>query len=175
MRDKYLLFGLLAGFFITQGSIYETSVETPDGATLNMSLFLNRKILVTTIKAENPDSAQLRKLDSLQRADSSVTIIAVPTNEFGGSGTNSFISEVISSINPAFIITKIAMVRKSAGSDQHPLFVWLTHVQENSHFDVDVTAIGQTFLVSRSGNLFGVLDAEYDPMLLSEMLNQEGE
>lgn len=173
MRDKFLIFSLIIGLLIAQGSIYETSVETSDGATLNMSLFQNRKILVTVIKAEKPDTTQLNKLDSLQQADSSVTIIAVPTNEFGGNGTNSGIAGIINTRTPSFIITKIEQTRKSAGPDQHPLFKWLTNVQENGHFDTDITGLGQIFLVSRSGTLFGVLSAESDPGLLSELLNVE--
>ena len=48
-------------------------------------------------------------------------------------------------------------VSKTAGTSQASLFQWLTHKEENRHFDQDVAGTGYKFFVDETGRLYAVL------------------
>lgn len=156
-----------------QGSIYNIDVQPIEGGSpVSLSSFANKKIVITTIRSVNPDTAQLNFLDSLQRADTSLKVIAVPSTDIGGAGNDNTIAGLKAALSLGFIITRSARVQKNAGSDQYPLFKWLTHVNENGHFDMDANATGQLFVVSRNGILYSVLGSDVPAAILAQVLNQ---
>lgn len=58
------------------------------------------------------------------------------------------------------IVTEGMYTRKTSGSQQHPLFKWLTDKSKNNHFDNDVTGPRDKFIVWSDGELTGVLGAQ---------------
>ena len=50
--------------------------------------------------------------------------------------------------------------RKTSGSQQHPLFKFLTDKDRNGHFNRDVTGPRNKFVVWTDGELIGVLGAQ---------------
>jgi glutathione peroxidase-family protein len=163
--------------FSMSGSIYDIKIQPIEGGSaISLSAFAGKKILITTINSINLDTTRLLFLDSLQRTNaSSLLIIAVPAGNIREKalvGNDSKISKLKISLPLRFFITPTAMVTKSSGKDQHPLFRWLTNVSENRHFDVDVTT-GQIFIVSSTGILYSVLPGNVSAHFLSGVLEHE--
>jgi hypothetical protein len=48
-------------------------------------------------------------------------------------------------------------VQKQDSVWQSPLFNWLTHVGQNTHFDRDVDAEGQLFFINERGILYSIM------------------
>ncbi len=166
----------LFGFFLImvsmQSSIYNIQVETLEQATISISSFSGKKIVISPFNASNPDIAWLRHLDSLQMSNRKLQVIAVPANDFANAGSNASLSALKDSLALHLIILKSTDVKKSAGVNQNLLLKWLTHVNENGHFDVDVLAEGQMFIVSSNGILYSVLDNDVPADILNQILNQ---
>lgn len=164
---------ILITIFWWQESIYNIEVEPVEGGSaFSLSLFAGKKIVITTISSANPDTVQLRFLDSLQNADTSLKVIAVPSIDLSEPGSDEAIANLKAGLSLSFTITRSAMVKKSAGSDQQPLLKWLTDVNENSHFDIDAEATGQLFIVSSTGILYSVLKSDVPAEVLTKVLNQ---
>lgn len=161
--------------FSLQGNIYDIEVQPVEGGSpVSLSSFAGKKILFTTISSLNPDTTQLALLDSLQKSDSSLQVIAVPAADLGGgAGSDQVIKSLKADLSLGFMITQTAMVTKNSGTDQVAVFKWLTNVSENGHFDMDVNTKGQLFIVSRSGILYSVLESNVPANILSSVLNQE--
>ena len=173
---KYKILSAILFVTITnwQSSIYDIQVLPVDGSnSISLSSYANKKILIATISAANPDKTKLIWLNSLQQADTSLRIIVVPASDLGGAGNDTSIATLKTSLSLRYVITKSANVKKNAGSNQHSLFKWLTHVSENTHFDKDVESIDQLFIVSKSGTLYSILDRKVSASVLSQALNQE--
>ena len=165
---------ILLSIFLGRDSIYDIDIQlVASGQPVSMYSFANKKILIATISSANPDTVQLRFLDSLQTADTSLSIIAVPVIAGKDGGNDRFIANLQSSMALDFIITKSARAKKNEGSNQHSLFRWLTNVTGNGHFDADAGGPGQLFVISRSGILYGVLEKNVPLHILTNTLKQE--
>ncbi len=158
--------------YATSSSIYDIQLEKINGTDIQMSEYANRKIIVIPFNAASPDTARLHYLDSLQIADTSLQVIAVPATDFSGESSNAALNSLSSLFSPKLVITKQAAVKKEATVYQQILFKWLTHVNENGHFDLDVTGVDQLFIVSKTGVLYSVLDNDVPNDILSQVLNQ---
>src|SRR5437016_2445425 len=86
MKPLYFLITFFLLSFITVSSVYDISVTSLDGTTINLSSYRGKKILVYEFDGSSPDSSQLRYLDSLQRIDS-LQVIAIPATDFGSSAS----------------------------------------------------------------------------------------
>ena len=150
----FFLFTTLA--FKPVSSIYDITIQTLNGASVNLGSFAGKKIIVIEFDAANYDGAQLLTLDSLQKTNPTVQVIGVPAKDFSTSTTQN-IQSLVTSLNLSFIITQPGLVKKSAGNNQEPIFKWLTHAGENTHFDNDADQPGQIYLVSEKGVLYAML------------------
>jgi len=165
---------ILLSIFYGQDSIYDIDIQlVASGQPVSMYSFANKKILIATISSINPDTLQLRFLDSLQTADASLSVIAVPVIAGNDAGNDRFIANLQNSMALDFIITKSARVKKSDGNNQHSLFRWLTNVTGNGHFDTDVGDPGQIFIISRRGILYSVFENNVPRHILTNTLKQE--
>lgn len=160
---------LVIGF---QSNIYNIQIESVAGNNISMASYSNKKILITTISSVSPSVNQLQFLDSIQNADTSLRIIAVPAKDIDGVGNDMVIASLIDSLDLNIVVTKSAYVKKSAGNNQFPLFKWLTDVNENMHFNTDVESIGQFFIVSKNGILYSVLGNDVPPEIFNQVLSQ---
>jgi glutathione peroxidase len=173
MKQGFFLIGVIFLPFLFLSSIYDIQVESVNGDTISLSNYTNKKILITVINAAEPDPSQLEALDSLQKNDTSLVVIAVPANEFGGPGSDSAIAAMQDSLGLEILITKSSYVTKGSGDNQVLLFKWLTDVNENSHFDTDVETVGKFFIVSKTGILYSVLSNDVPADILDQVLDQQ--
>lgn len=158
--------------FSTQRSIYDTAVHDLEGGQINMSSFQGKKIAILVFNGTSPDGTQLAYLDSLQKAMSSLRVIAVPVLELGANVKNNDLKSLQTELNLEILITQPVKAKKNAGSNQHSLFKWLTDVQENTHFNYDVETDGQLFIVNEKGMLYSILRKQTPKAFTSHVLNQ---
>ena len=174
MKKNIWIAGLFLIMCLPTRSIYSIKVKPVEGgANISMSAYANKKILITAINAARPDIKMLQLLDSLQRADTSLRVVAVPAIDFGGEGNDAAIAALKDSLALGFIITRPGNVKKNAGGSQHPLFKWLTDFGENDHFDRDAEATGQYFIINRNGMLYSVLVKDTPTNILRQVISQE--
>jgi glutathione peroxidase len=160
---------IFSSFFLTGAvcveSIYTNSVITIEGTNKPLTNYRGKKILVITlpIQQNSSNDSLLHSLDSLRSAYSgSLIIIAVPSYEDGYTATikASLKQWYRSILSIDVIVTEGMYTRKSSGSQQHPLFKWLTDKTKNNHFDKDIGGPRNKFIVWTDGELIGVLGAQ---------------
>ena len=91
-------------------------------------------------------------------------IIGVPCNQFGGQepGTSEEIATFCEkNYGVTFQLTEKIDVK---GSDQHPLYEWLTKKSENGSLDSKVKWNFQKYLVDEDGNLVAMFNSGTKPM-----------
>ena len=165
---------MLLSIFFSLDNIYDLDIQlVASGQPVSMYSFANKKILIATISSDSPDTVLLRFLDSLQTADTSLKVMAVPVIAGNDAVNDRFIADLQNSMALDFIITKSARARKNEGANQHSLFRWLTNVTRNGHFDTDVGGPGQLFIISRSGILYSVLENNVPRQILNRVLKQD--
>jgi hypothetical protein len=54
------------------------------------------------------------------------------------------------------IIGVTGLGKKAHGQNQHSLLNWLTHEKENKHFDMDLSGVGEMYLISEAETLYSV-------------------
>ena len=144
-------------------TIYGLSINGIEGSVRSLSAYEGKKILIITLPTQQnaANNTLLKSLDSLQSAySSSIAIIATPCYEDGFTlaRKNELQQWYRSKLGQQIFITDGLYSRKTSGTQQHPLFRWLTDHNRNSHFDNDVTGPGSKFIVWADGELTGVLE-----------------
>jgi len=154
---------LLAGLSALPG-IYDFTVPKIDGDLQPLSVYGGKKMLIVTLPVQQTATADsfLYSLDTLANAHTSdLQVIAVPSYEDGytPSQKNQLAQWYHSKLGTGIVITEGLYTRKTSGTQQHPLFKWLTDATQNSHFSMDVTGSGFKFFVKGDGALYGVLES----------------
>lgn len=155
---------LFIGFAWLTTIVYDFSVNTIEGNTISLSQYKGKKILFVNTASSGPYTGQYAGLEKLyQKYKDSLVIIAVPSNSFGKeTGTNAAIRTFITgAYHTHFIITEKTMVY---GTDQSPLYAWLTHIDQNGMMTNTINDDFYKFLVDGSGKLVGAFVSSVDPM-----------
>lgn len=157
----FFSFCVLAGLSLT-GSIYDYTLPTIEGGNQPLTAYQGKKIVVITLPVSQDASADslLYSLDTLAAHHSAnLKVIAVPAIEdgFTASQKPQLLQWYRSKLGSNILITDGIYTRKTSGSQQHPLFKWLTSSNQNEVFDIDVAGPGYKFFSNSSGQLYGVL------------------
>lgn len=162
--SKLLL--IISCFFLMSSvcveSIYTHSVTSIEGTNKPLNAYQGKKLLIVTLPIQqNPSSdSLLHSLDSIRMVYAgSLVIIGVPAYEDGYTAAmkESLKQWYRSILNMDIIVTEGLYTRKTSGSQQHPLFKWLTDKNRNDHFDEDVNGPKNKFIVWTTGELIAVL------------------
>lgn len=156
-------FFLISGVYVE--SIYTHSVISIEGVNKPLSAYQGKKILIMTLPIQQNASndSLLHSLDSIRNIYSdSLVIIGVPSYEdgFTPSLKASLTQWYRTILHQDIIITDGLYSRKTSGTQQHPLFRWLTDKNKNGHFDKDVNGPRNKFFVWKDGELTGVVGAQ---------------
>jgi glutathione peroxidase len=173
MNSTSTLFVISWFLVFTQSSIYNIRINTIDGNSISLAAYEGKKIIVTEFDALNPDLAELQYLDSLQSADTSIVLIAVPANDFSGTNSIESLQSLRNSLNLRMIITLPSGVKKVNGDNQNALFKWLTKAGNNDHFDEDVEEPGLIFIISTNGILYSQLKKATPHEVIENSINQQ--
>ena len=146
-------------------SIYDISITSLEGKTVNLSDFKGKKILFVNVASKCGFTSQYKQLQELsEKYGSKVEVIGIPCNQFGnqepGSGTE--IKEFCTkNYGVSFLMAEKCDV---TGTSQHPLYKWLTNKSENGVEDSSVGWNFQKYLVDESGKLIKVFKSGVNPM-----------
>jgi glutathione peroxidase-family protein len=151
-------------------SFYDIKFEALDGTIVKASSYQGKKVVIAVVSANTSSLTLVRYLDSVQRVNNSIQVVAIPTGDFNGDVNVQSLKALKKTIT--ILVTTPLKVKKSNGSLQHPLFVWLTQTEENKHFNLDVAGEGQVFIVSSKGTLYSVLNKEVPVNVLGKVINQ---
>jgi glutathione peroxidase-family protein len=170
MKILFLYLKMILISVPSASSFYDIKFETLDGTIIRTSSYQGKKVVIGIVSGNAAGLSLVKCLDSVQKANSAIQAIAIPTGDFDGSIKAQDLKELKKNIS--IVVTQPLKVKKGNGSLQHPLFVWLTDEKENQHFNKDVAGEGQVFLVSAKGTLYSVLPTETPRAVIGKVINQ---
>ncbi|MBT8245164.1 MAG: glutathione peroxidase [Winogradskyella sp.] len=132
-------------------SIYGIAINTLQGHPINLSEFEGRKILFVNVASKCGFTPQYRDLQKLSDTYDNLVVIGIPCNQFGKQepGTSEEITEFCKvNYGVSFLITEKVDVK---GSQQHPLYSWLTKKSINGKQNSSVKWNFQKYLVDEDG------------------------
>ena len=146
-------------------SIYDIEINALDGKAISLSEFKGKKILFVNVASKCGFTKQYKDLEELSNTYSEeLVVIGSPCNQFGGQepGEASDIQEFCSvNFGVTFPLTEKIDVK---GSNQHPLYDWLTNQELNGKKNSSVKWNFQKYLVDKEGKLIDYYFSLTKPM-----------
>tara|TARA_Y100000385_G_scaffold169962_1_gene175970 strand:- start:17828 stop:18412 length:585 start_codon:yes stop_codon:yes gene_type:complete len=145
-------------------SIYDIEISSIENNAIDLSQFQGKKILFVNVASKcgfTPQYAELQKLHEVYGEE--LVIIGIPCNQFMSQepGSNEEIAEFCQkNYGVSFLITEKVAVK---GTNQHPLYKWLTSKELNGSTDSKVKWNFQKYLVNESGELLDVFSSNVKP------------
>jgi len=148
------LFLLLMIFFscsVFSQRLMDLRVVSAQGDSVALSSLAGKPFLFV-VAGSSSDSLVMELQSFTQRYGDSVQVVVFPAAEFGCSAV---LPSGLLSLPQSVLVARSGYVQKSQ-SQQSAVLSWLTHKEQNYHFDLEVSAPGQKFFVTRSGRLMAV-------------------
>lgn len=149
----------------TTVSIYDITMKAIDGTSVNFSVFKGRKLLIVNVASEcgyTPQYSELQKLH--EDYGNKVTVIGIPSNEFGGQepGSN---EEIVNFCSKNYGVT-FQLFEKSTvqGNDKCELYQWLTNPLKNGWNSQEPKWNFNKYLVSENGELLNYFPSKVSPL-----------
>ena len=134
--------------------IYDIIINDIEGKEINLNDFKGKYVLFVNVASNCGFTRQYKDLQNLHdKYEDELVVVGVPCNQFGGQepGDEEQISIFCSEkYNVTFPMTEKIAVR---GSNQHPLYKWLTSKDLNGRKNSSVKWNFQKYLVDKDGNL----------------------
>lgn len=161
---------LLSAFAMNQ-SVYDVKIKGLMGEDLNLAQFKGKKVLFVNVASEcgyTPQYAELQEL--YNKYSDKLMIVGVPCNQFGGQEPGS--AKEIQSFCQKNYGVEFTMTQKVdvKGSNQHPLYQWLTQKENNGVESSSVKWNFQKYLIDENGNYLAKFNSGVKPMS-SEITN----
>jgi len=156
-------------------SIYDIEINSLEGNAIDLSNYKDKMLLIVNVASECGFTKQYADLQKLyDEYQDNLMIIGVPCNQFGGQepGTASDIQTFCEkNFGVSFLMTEKVDVK---GSDQHPLFEWLTSKELNGKSNSTVKWNFQKYLINDEGYLVDYYFSMTSPMSdkITKHLNQ---
>lgn len=135
-------------------NLYTIKIDSLQGQPVDFSDFQGKKILFVNVASKCGFTPQYRDLQKLyDEYQDKLMVIGVPCNQFGKQepGTSDEIQEFCQvNYGVSFLITEKVDVK---GSQQHPLYSWLTQKSSNGKKNSSVRWNFQKYLVDEDGQL----------------------
>ena len=136
------------------GNLYDIQINSLQGKPINFGDFKGKYILFVNVASKCGFTPQYKDLEKLyQEYKDHLIVIGVPCNQFGNQepGSSDEIQEFCQvNYGVSFLITEKVNVK---GSNQHPLYAWLTEKENNGKKSSTVRWNFQKYLVDSEGNL----------------------
>ena len=134
--------------------IYDITINDIEGKEIKLKDFKGKYVLFVNVASNCGFTRQYKDLQTLHdKYNDELVVVGVPCNQFGGQepGDEEQISIFCSEkYNVSFPMTEKIAVR---GSNQHPLYEWLTSKELNGRKNSSVKWNFQKYLVDKDGNL----------------------
>lgn len=136
------------------GNLYDIQINSLQGKPINFGDFKGKHILFVNVASKCGFTPQYKDLEKLyQEYQDDLMVIGVPCNQFGNQepGSSDEIQEFCQvNYGVSFLITEKVDVK---GSNQHPLYAWLTKKENNGKKSSTVRWNFQKYLVDSEGKL----------------------
>lgn len=136
------------------GNLYDIQINSLQGKPINFGDFKGKHILFVNVASKCGFTPQYKDLEKLyQEYQDDLMVIGVPCNQFGNQepGSSDEIQEFCQvNYGVSFLITEKVDVK---GSNQHPLYAWLTKKENNDKKSSTVRWNFQKYLVDSEGKL----------------------
>lgn len=151
----------------SERSVYDFSMKNIDGRDVKLDAYKGNVVMIVNVASKCGYTPQYEGLEAIYKKykDQGFEILGFPANNFMGQepGTEAEIKEFCSTkygvTFPMF--AKISVT----GTDQHPLYTYLTSKQSNPEFGGDISWNFNKFLLDRNGKVvarFGSKDKPED-------------
>ena len=149
----------------TVNSIYDYSINSLSGDTINLADFKGKKILFVNVASKCGFTSQYDGLQELYKTyKDKLVVIGLPCNQFGGQepGTAKEIESFCrANYGVDFPLSSKIEVK---GASQHPIYKWLTSKSQNGVMDSTVRWNFQKYLVDENGQLIDYFYSTTKPM-----------
>lgn len=146
-------------------NIYRFKVKALAGGEIDFAEYKDKKILIVNTASEcgfTPQYAQLQEL--YDNYAGKLVIVGFPSNDFGGQEPGSD-EEIKTFCDSRFHVTfPMASKIKVKGDEQHPLYKWLTHKEQNGKLDSEVKWNFHKFLIDEKGELIDSFSTVVEPL-----------
>lgn len=134
-------------------TLYDFKAKTIDGQEFDFSSLKGKKVMIVNTASKCGYTPQYEQLQALYESmnGENFEIIGFPANNFMGQepGSNDEIAEFC---KKNYGVTFTMMEKISVkGSDQHPIYAWLTQKEQNGVEDAKVKWNFQKFLIDENG------------------------
>lgn len=139
----------------TSKSVYDFKMKNIDGKEVALDAYKGKVLLFVNVASKCGLTPQYKEIQALYEKykDKGLVVLGFPANNFMGQepGSDKDIKEFCTlKYDVTFpMFSKISV----KGSDQHPLYKYLTSKDENGAVDAKVSWNFQKFLVSKSGKV----------------------
>lgn len=140
---------------VKEKGMYEFTMKDIDGNDVSLEKYKGNVVMLVNVASRCGLTPQYEGLQAIydKYKDRGFTVLGFPANDFMGQepGTEAEIKEFCSlNYNVGFpMFSKISV----KGTDQHPLYRFLTHPETNPGFDGDITWNFEKFLADREGKI----------------------
>lgn len=145
-------------------SIYQFSVPSIEGKTIDFSQFKGKKILVVNTASKCGYTKQYEGLEKLYKENKdNLVVIGFPANNFGQQepGTDEEIQEFCKArFGVTFPLAKKIDV---VGDNTHPLYKWLTSKEKNGVLDATIKWNFNKFLLDENGKMIEYFPSKVEP------------
>ena len=136
----------------SQESFYDLNLKSIDDKNINFSSFKGKFVLIVNVASKCGFTPQYKALEELYNEyKDNLVVIGVPCNQFGGQEPNSQ-SEIKEFCSANFGVSFLLSEKiKVKGSQQHPLYKWLTNKNLNMVSNSTVQWNFQKYLINEKG------------------------
>lgn len=140
---------------VKEKGMYEFTMKDIDGNDVSLEKYKGNVVMLVNVASRCGLTPQYEGLQAIydKYKDRGFTVLGFPANNFMSQepGTEAEIKEFCSlNYNVGFpMFSKISV----KGTDQHPLYRFLTHPETNPGFDGDITWNFEKFLADREGKI----------------------
>ena len=134
-----------------------------NGTTVSMSAFEGKNVLIVNTASGSSNLWQYDSLEALrQKYDTSLVIIAFPSNSFGNeSMSDNDIKDYVEIHCPDVILAQKSDV---TGENKNSIYAWLANMGDNGMMTGEPETDFYKYLVNREGLLIGAYSDMVDPM-----------
>ena len=145
-------------------SIYSFKVEALDGSTIDFAAYKGKKIMIVNTASFCGNTPQYKDLEALyEKYKDKLVIVGFPANNFGAQepGTN---SEIKTFCTKNYGVTFPMAAKISVkGDDTAPIYLWLTHKDQNGVLDAEIKWNFNKFVISPDGKLLNYFGSGTKP------------
>jgi glutathione peroxidase len=150
----------------TPKTIHDFTMNTIDGTAISLAKYKGKVLLVVNVASQCGNTPQYKGLEALYRKykEKGFAVLGFPANNFGQQEPGSD-EEINTFCRTTYDVTFDMFSKISVkGSDQNPLYRFITSPETDPDFSGDVRWNFQKYLVDRNGVIIGKFLPKVDPL-----------